>query len=296
MKHYLGIDGGGTKSTAAVADENGKIIGRVIGKSINFYAVGMEKCRENLREILAEIEEKYNIYQYTAAFIGCSALDGKAGKKTVADLCYGIVNADLIGMNSDAFVALKASNGNCVAICGTGSMAIGEKTTGETVVKGGWGHILGDEGSAYSIALAALKKCCVDFDKGERNPLVSAAEKYFNTENLRGIIDTVYSESMQKSFIAGFSTIAASLASQGDGSAKEIIKNEACLFSETVISLINELDCEPYLSVCGGVFEKNEWFKNVFCEEMRKAFPKITIDMLSITPEEGALKAAMELK
>ena len=102
-----------------------------------------------------------------------------------------IINAEKIGMNSDVFVALKASSGNCVAICGTGSMAIGEAKDGSIVVKGGWGHILGDEGSGYSIAVSALKKSCICYDKGIKTPLIDGAIKYFGVKNFREIIQII---------------------------------------------------------------------------------------------------------
>ena len=55
MKYYLGIDGGGTRTTAAVSDESGNIIAKAVGKTINFYAVGMEASRKNLAEIIGKL-------------------------------------------------------------------------------------------------------------------------------------------------------------------------------------------------------------------------------------------------
>ena len=76
---------------------------------------------------------------------------------SIIELCDGIINADIINMNSDVYVALRASDCRAVAICGTGSMAIGETEDGEIITKGGWGHLLGDEGSAYQVAIEAIK-------------------------------------------------------------------------------------------------------------------------------------------
>lgn len=295
MKHYLGIDGGGTKTTAVVSDENCNIICRAEGKSINFYAIGMEKSRENLKNLIEEIGNKTNIYCFTSAFIGCSALDSKADDKTIKNLCDGIIDADKIGMDSDIFVALRASAGNCVAVCGTGSMAIGEKPDGTIITKGGWGHILGDEGSAYAIALCALKKCCLLDDKNIPSPFLEEAKKYFKVDNLREIIDIIYSDNTNKDYIAGFASYVGALAESGDFSASAIIKNEAISFAETVKPLLRELDASPNLSLYGGVFRNNSLFKECFCNEISKAFNNITIDLLTTPAEEGALKVAMEL-
>lgn len=295
MKYFLGIDGGGTKTTAAVADEKGNIVCRVVGKTLNFYAVGMASCRENLKSILNEIEDKYNISSFFATFIGCSALDGEADEKTISDLCGNIINSEKIGMNSDAFVALKASNGNCVAICGTGSMAIGEKSNGSLVVKGGWGHIIGDEGSAYSIAVNALKLCCRLWDKEENHILLKKAQEYFGVDDLRKAIDIIYSQNTSKDFIAGFGAQVGSLAQSGCEDAQSIIKEEAEKYAETVHSLIETVGSCKHLSLYGGVFENSTLFTEEFSKEIHIEYPNTQIELLSLSPEEGAIKVAMEL-
>lgn len=295
MKYYLGIDGGGTKTTAVVGDENGKCLFRAEGKSINFYSVGMERARSNLKELITEIKNALAIEQFCGAFIGCSALDGKADDATISSLCSNIISAEKIGMNSDVYVALRATDGNCVAICGTGSMAIGEDTNGNICVTGGWGHILGDEGSAYAIALSALKKCCILDDKKDSAPLLAEAKAHFNTNSFRDIIDIIYSPDTTKDYIASFAYRVGDLAEKGDFSAMAIIKNEALAFCETVKSLIAQLDAPAHLSLYGGVFKNNPLFTEVFCTELSKVFEEIKIDTLRTPAEEGALKAAMTL-
>ncbi len=296
MKYYLGIDGGGTRTTAAVADENSNVIIKAVGKTINFYAVGMENSRKNLTLIIDEIKSKLNVESFEAAFIGCSALDGEADEETLNALCGGIITADKIAMNSDVYVALKSASGNCVAVCGTGSMAVGEKADGSVAVKGGWGHVIGDEGSAYSIAVNALKKCCVMCDKSERTPLLEAAEKYFEVDGFRKAIDVIYSAETAKDYIAGFAAKVGELASAGCEASKEIITAEARAYAQTVIALIKELDGCPVLSLYGGVFQHNPIFRAEFENEIAKTFPDVKTEILDIPPEEGALKAARELK
>ncbi len=292
MKYYLGIDGGGTRTTAVVSDEYSNIITKAVGKTINFYAVGMENSRKNLAEIIGKID----IAAYEAAFIGCSALDNEADPETINALCGGIINASKIAMNSDVYVALKSAKGNCVAVCGTGSMAVGEKADGSIAVKGGWGHIIGDEGSAYSIAVAALKKCCVLCDKNEHTPLLKAAESYFEVDIFRKAIDVIYSGETSKDYIAGFASKVGSLAESGCAISKGIIASEARAYAQTVITLIKELESCDALSLYGGVFQHNPMFRAAFENEILKVFPDIKTEILDVPPEEGALIAARELK
>lgn len=294
MGYYLGIDGGGTRTTAAVSDEKGNVIFKSVGKSINFYSVGMEKARENLFDVLNEIYKSLGEIEFEVTFIGCSALDDVADKETINALCDGIINSEKIGMNSDVYVALASSGEDkcrVVAICGTGSIVTGIDENGNVKTKGGWGHIIGDEGSAYSIAVNALKACAMLCDEGQKTPLIKCAEEYFGVDDLRNAIDKIYSPETTKDVLAGFSAKVGEIAEK-DFVAKTVIMNEAHYFSKTVLALLNEMRNCTLLSLYGGVFQNNELFKSCFIDDIREFHSDLKIEILSLPPEEGALKIA----
>ncbi len=295
MKYYLGIDGGGTVTTAAVANENGEIIYKAQGKTINFYGVAFDCAKSNLKDIVNCIYKNTGINEFYSVFIGCSALDGEADESTIHKLCDGVINAQKVGMNSDAYVALKSATGNCVAICGTGSMVIGENKEGKVIVKGGWGHILGDEGSAYAIAQEALKKICVLNDKKIHSLIAEKAQEYFEVKSVRGIIDKVYAPDCNKSFFAGFAKDVDFCAENGCELCQGIIKSQAQKFAGTFEALYNEIEDVASLSLYGGVLCKSELFRSEFINSVKAFCPDIKTEILSVPPEEGALKAAMEL-
>ena len=298
MKYYLGIDGGGTKTVAAIGDENGKLLLKQVGKTINFYSVGMENARKNLAALIAEIEAAIGIDKFEAVFIGCSALDAEADDELVGKLCGGIVNARKIKMDSDVFIALSSlpeAQHPCVAICGTGSMAIAMAEDGKTRIAGGWGHIIGDEGSGYAIAVNALRRCCVQCDKGEVTPLLESAEKFFGVPDFRKAIDIIYSENTTKDKIAAFAYQTGLLAQDGDGEAVEIITGEAVAFAETVCTLLEKVKCCDCLGLYGGVFRNSELFCRIFIEKIRTEYPALEIKSIDIPPEESALMLARNL-
>ncbi len=298
MKYYLGIDGGGTKTTAVVTDENGIISAKATGKSINYYSVGIHCARNNLKDIVDELYDTLGKIQFDGAYIGCSALDSEADEEATDKLCRDIIDAKKLKMHSDVFIALKSLgdvNCHCVAICGTGSIAVGETENGEAIVTGGWGHILGDEGSAYSIALSALKECCSFDDCGVRNELIKTAEEYFNITEYRKIIDIIYSSEIKKDYIAGFAERVDKLSLNGNEICKKIIEREAIAFSKTVITLLNNLKKCSTLGLSGGVFKNSVLFTEIFMNEIHEKFPNIKITNLIITPEECAAKLAREL-
>ncbi len=298
MVYYLGIDGGGTRTTAAVSDESGKVIYKSIGKTINFYSVGMEKARENLAEIIADVYGNIGNITFKCAFVGCSALDGEADEELTEALCGGIIKSEKTAMNSDAHVALFSSDFDvprCVVICGTGSMILGLDCENNIIVKGGWGHIIGDGGSGYSIAVNALAEAVNLFDENKTDePLVKCAQEFFKVENLRGIIDSVYSDETTKDVLAEFAKSVSAECEKGDNRCIEILSAECDKLLRTVCSLLDEMkECEVVL-LYGGVFKNNRIFNEMFTERLSEIYPHIHIEFLSVAPEDGALKIARE--
>lgn len=296
MKYYLGIDGGGTRTTASVSDENGALMCKVTGKTINFYSVGIENARKNLSEIISDIYKNIGEVTFENAFIGCSALDDRADNGIVNSLCDGVIKSKSIVMDSDTYVALfsgETSLPRAVVICGTGSMVTG--LDDKIYTKGGWGHIIGDGGSAYSIAVNGLSEAVNLFDENKLNePLVKSAQEFFKKDNLREIIDFVYNESTTKDVIADFAKCVSVEAENGDKISLDIIKGECNKLLRTVYSLINEMNSCEILYLYGGVFQNNALFKEYFIKAFNEKYPLIKAELLTLPPDEGALKLARE--
>ena len=300
MNYYLGIDGGGTRTTAAVADESGAVVCRMVGKTINFYSVGMNAARNNLKELLADIYEKMGEITFKSTFIGCSALDDRATDDLVSSLCSDAIKSESITMDSDTYVALFSGESvlpRGVVICGTGSMVTAIDENGGIHTKGGWGHVIGDGGSAYSIAVNGLAEAVQLYDENKADaPLVKSAQDFFEVENLRLIIDKVYSQTTTKDVLAGFARCVADEALKGDEPSVNIIKTECDKLLRTVYSLLDEIGGCKILYLYGGVFQNNPTFKELFVEALNKKYPMVRAELLSIPPEEGALRIAREQK
>ena len=77
MALYLGIDGGGVKTTAIVANESGKVLAKTVGASIDYKTIGITTARKNLKAIIAELSEKTGENKFKCACIGSSAISSK---------------------------------------------------------------------------------------------------------------------------------------------------------------------------------------------------------------------------
>lgn len=296
MKYYLGIDGGGSKTTAIICDENLNLVSRFVGESINFNSVGMEKARENLKATVDGVLFGKDI-QLSAVFIGMSAIAERADDTFTKKLCEGIIDCPKITMDSDVYIGLEAMRCECPAamvISGTGSMAVGRLENGSIIHTGGWGYILGDEGSGYAIAIDALKAAICGYEgSGEKTLLADAVMEHYKVENMLEIIDLFYDPPMPRSEIAKFAPVVFEC-SEKDSVADAIISNHARLLAQTVCALLSKMPAGTPLGLWGGIFENQENFRIRFSAIINESFPETKINVLEYAPEYGAVFAAIK--
>lgn len=295
MKYYLGIDGGGTKTTAIICDENAQLISRFVGESINYNSVGMDTARKNLKATVDGVLP--NDVKLNAAFIGMSAISERADDEFTKKLCEGIIDCDKITMDSDVYIGLEAmrcDGSAAMVISGTGSMAVGRLPDGEIIHTGGWGYILGDEGSGYAICIDALRAAICGYEgSAEKTLLTDAVKEHYQVNDMLELIDIFYDPPMPRSEIAKLAPIVFKC-SENDGVADAIIKNHAQLLANTVSALLSQLPEGTPLGLWGGIFENYEKFRNLFSASVNERFPETEINVLEYAPEYGAVFAAIK--
>jgi len=202
-----GIDGGGTTTKVVVSNLEGEIVCHFLEDTINHYGAGTEKAAKTFRGISTKLKEKFGCLP-SIIFVGNSALEGLADDAPVQQLTQGVFTLSKVVFHSDVYIALLGftiGNPGAVLISGTGSMACGidEKSNYHTV--GGWGQTLGDEGSAYHMALSGIKGALRAHD-GIQEPtiLMQKLMSFYSLNNMHEIIDKVYNPPVEKSFIAAF--------------------------------------------------------------------------------------------
>lgn len=295
---FLGIDGGGSKTTAVMADSKGKTLSTVCGDSINYYSIGLDNAKRNMKNIIDKLMIKTNETRFKGAFIGMSALNGEATPEELDSFVSGIINSEKTGMNSDLFVALEALSAGgegSVVISGTGSMAIARNEQGKVSHAGGWGHILGDEGSGYSLALEAIRAGIRGFEGSlPATELTDAVKKHFKIGKMEDLIALFYDPPMERKKIAAFAKALKLCAENGDKTALSILENGAEELAKTALSLIKSMNKEMPIGLWGGIFQNIPLFKSSFIAKLEKeGFSNIA--QLPLPPEKGALIAAYKL-
>lgn len=288
--YFLGVDGGGSKTTAVVFNEKGEFICSACGESINYYSVGLESARFAMKNII----ENLSIKNFRCAVIGMSALNERATEEETDRFCSEIIDSESIIMDSDLFVALEAMDvdGECAAIIsGTGSMAVCRNSDGSMSHTGGWGYILGDEGSGYSIGLSGIKAAIRAAENcAPETTLLKECLDYFSINNIYDLIDLYYEKKVSRKKTAAFARLVSKCCENGDAVSKNIIEYEAEQLSQTALGLLKSKNKDIAIGLWGGVFQNNMLFRHMFADIMNEnGFTNVKL--INFTPEIGAIFA-----
>ena len=158
----LGVDGGGTSTVAWLAEAGGRVLGAGRGGPSNAKAVGPEASRAALGHAIALAFADAGIAPgpVAAACLGLAGFDRPDDRRLLTGWAEKARWADRLVLVNDGDLVLAAGTAEgwgLAVIAGTGSIAVGRRPGGPTLRAGGWGHLIGDEGSGYAVALDALR-------------------------------------------------------------------------------------------------------------------------------------------
>jgi len=287
-----GIDGGGTTTTVVVCDLEGRIFQTFQCGTINHYGAGIPKAREVFADIAARLIAKFASLPGTI-FIGNSALEGPAEDQLVQELTGGVFHPSKVVFHSDVYIALLSftlGNPGAVIIAGTGSMACGLDAGGVYHTAGGWGQVLGDEGSAFHMALEGIKAALLAYDGlAEATQLVERVLHFFKLEKMHDIIDMIYNPPVEKSVIASFAPEVDSAAGDGDIVALDLIEREALWLYKLALAITVKCNTRN-LGYYGGVLTHNDRIRPKLSALLSKE--DISLQVPGFKPEIGALIGA----
>jgi glucosamine kinase len=235
----LGIDGGATKTLAALLDlERGELhLGH--GGPSNEDAVGTRAAVAALLEAAEEVLAHAGIAEEAldAEVIALAGTDTEAVARNVRAARsedWLIVN-DVVA----AWATATGAQPGIGVISGTGSNVFGVGAEGQAWRAGGWGHQLGDEGSGYWFGIESIKAALRDREaSGPETALSEAAVEFFGVPSIEALAALVYSKPLSKGEIAAFAIETAKLAAGGDAVACEIYGRGAGLLGDQVAAVI----------------------------------------------------------
>jgi N-acetylglucosamine kinase len=300
MQHVIGIDAGGTKTVCLLADENGQILARARGDGANLQAVGELQVEKILHTLMAQVIGERRVVP-AAICLGIAGVDRPNDAAVVRDIMQRIgLNSRVVIVN-DALIALETGapgQPGVVIISGTGSIAYGRNTKGEAARSGGWGYVLGDEGSGYWIGRAALRAVLRAADcRGPRTQLTPMLLDHFQVSQPQQLLHEVYHHHLKPSAIGALASCVQAAFSDGDEAAAGILRGAADELEGAALSVARrlELTTEVFTFILsGGIFRAVPWLAQELARRLPLSAPLSTTRQLDREPAEGAVTLALQ--
>jgi N-acetylglucosamine kinase-like BadF-type ATPase len=300
MFHVLGIDAGGTKTVCHLADERGELVAEARAGGANLQALGELHVEKVLHDVMDAAIGDRDIVP-AAICLGIAGVDRPDDSATVRGIMRRIGFKARILVVNDALVALEAGVPGApgvVIISGTGSISYGRNARNEGARAGGWGHVLGDEGSGYWIGRAALRAVLREADRrGPRTVLTPLLLKHFDLDDASGLIHEVYQNRLRPAAIGALAERVHAAFMQGDDVAAGILRGAADELESAGLSVARRLEMshEPFTFILGGgIFRALPWLREELQRRLLAAMPMSTVSVLEREPASGAVSFALQ--
>src|SRR2546427_10744194 len=301
MTYFLGVDGGASKTAALVTDAAGKSLGDGIAGPSNHLRVGIETASRNIERAVnkAVVAADVATREIVWAYCGIAGADHPAHRQEVVDSLEIFFPRGNFTVDNDARIALTGAIGfgaGVVVIAGTGSVAFGRNDAGEEARAGGWGPIIGDEGSGYFIARTGLSAILRAYDGRGKPTLMTELLRSEAHLEPRDLPRAIYAQNTHADDVARYAKVVFDAAEAGDAVARSILDLAAQQLAAGVLAVARRLTLVESafpVAYVGGVFKAGE----VLLAPMRAAIaaeaPKASLQSPLKTPVEGAAQMAI---
>ncbi|MGX1775981.1 N-acetylglucosamine kinase [Nocardia brasiliensis] len=290
MTAVLGLDIGGSK-TMAVRAEDGVVVAQARAGSANVASVGADAAGHQLDLIL----ERVGGGEVQAVCAGAAGADTPEGRARLQDLLAQRLPDAMIRVVHDSELVLAAAGleEGIALISGTGSVAWG-RHAGRTARAGGWGYLLGDQGSGYWVAREAVCRALAAVDRGEpADPLGRALAAECGLRSTEQLLDHFYDHTDRR-YWARRARVVIEMAETGDPVGLEILAAAVADLTDLVGTVADRLSYPGPVIVAGGLAVHQPLLQ----AELRRALAGRGLDdvrVLDVDPVHGAVRLARQL-
>mgnify|MGYP000518073392 CR=1 FL=1 len=298
-QYYAGWDGGGTKTLCRVLYQDGTAPQPFTAGALNPNGTVAGQCEATVADLLR------NMAALPGGLDACRMLCiGAAGISNPATRVH-LQNAlqaggyhgpvTFTGDQQTALYGALGGPGGIVLIAGTGSICFGKNGAGEYARSGGWGHLIGDEGSGYALGRDALAAVARAWDGwGEKTLLSQLLAEQMELDDQKKIISYTYGG--DKSRIAALAPLVEQAAGQDDAVALEIIRDNAVKMTGLVGAVARQLGIKAgKVAMLGGLLEHDTKLRETFVAEMGRQYPALVCTEPEQDAAAGALMLAKEM-
>ncbi len=296
-----GVDGGGTRTRALLVTRDGTTVGRAEGPAAlvrpHRPAAAARVVAATVRRAAAAAGVALPLPALWAGLAGAGR--ARAGRDVEAALREeGIAHAVRVGTDVEAaFHDAFGAGPGIVVVAGTGSVVLGVGEDGRRLQVGGWGGVMGDEGSGYHIGLSALRAIAWAAD-GRASPTALTAAVLDHSALARPRDLPAWAESATKADIAALAPLAIRTARSGDTAADTVVRRALDALGDQLSAAIRDLfssasDHPPHVALTGGLIAPDGPLRadleHLVASAGGRLLPR------AVAPERGAARLALTL-
>ncbi len=296
MSFVIGIDAGGTKTVGLLADESGKVLSKAISGSANLVIKGELEVEKVLFDVIESLEAPEPV---AALCLGIAGIGQPGAEELIRGVLRRLGQRQPVRVVNDAVVALVAGAPDGVGIVvasGTGSIAYGVDPSGKTARSGGWGYLLGDEGSAFWLGHYAVRHAIRAVDgRGPATTLYELICSKLSISEPAELVEWFYDQEYSRNRVANLASLVETASLDGDQAAEDLLDQAGGHLARAARAVADQLtfpDRHPIV-LSGGAFKA--------CPSLirrlqgRLASPDVEVRPLDTEPATGAVTLALEL-
>ncbi|MDZ7269868.1 MAG: hypothetical protein ONB48_21505 [candidate division KSB1 bacterium] len=296
----LGIEGGGTALSGCLLRGDGVILACAQAEPV-IYAQVRGGISQPILQLLRRLQQQAQLPPQPVDFAGvCSTGIGRATDRQIVSEALAAVNlARHLTVDSDAMSALTgafAGAPGIIVAAGTGSFAFARTGEGQFVRVGGWGYLLGDEGSGFALARNAINAALQDWDgRGEATSLRRVFERHFEVESIELSISKIYQPGFDRGHMAKLAPLVFAEAEAGDAVAQRLIAETGFalgLHARAALARFHTQQTIP-LALLGGLFHRRELLLPSFWQALGAAQARLRLVEPRFPPVIGGALLAL---
>ena len=303
MSLFLAIDAGGTKTQCLIADGE-RVLARASTGTVKLMRVSEQEATARLQAMLAEVAVAAGVSlgQVTRTCFGLAGVSGPAVQAWARRTVTAVVAGELIlyGDEEIALDAAFAGGPGILVIAGTGSNAIGRSASGEHFGAGGWGPVLGDEGSGYWIGRESIRAALRAQERtgvgGVSSCLLREIERHWELNSVAELVATAnqrtFSGGASPPDFAALAPVVARCAERGDALAAGILERAGEELAELVSVVFHKMHAGPTeigVAFTGSVLAQIATVRGAMVARLAVAVPSARVRDAAVDPLDGAL-------
>jgi N-acetylglucosamine kinase-like BadF-type ATPase len=307
--YIIGIEGGGTKTTAVLCAMDGVILSEAQSGPSNFHIIGVEKTVSTLLDLIQTCCHSVgcNVSQIGAVVAGLAGAGRVNDQQRIMDSLLEVarlksIDLEKVSIESDARIALEGAfsgKPGVIVIAGTGSIVFGKDERDKVYRAGGWGRIIGDEGSGYAIGREAFRSVAKLLDGyGEKTKLLKLFDEKFGLGTQDAIINAIYEE---KYDFASVVQVVMEAALKGDSVAKKILIHACSDLVKVIDAVLIKMNKgrkgvqKRPLAFVGSLLMNDNFYSRKIRSAIKREVPLVTIHNAESSPVVGAALMAIRL-